>query len=74
MSLAAWYLHNVDQCARLADDAEPCECRFVSERQVWLGILAREIGADVVRLEAVLALLPIDDVTSGEDDLGLLTD
>lgn len=60
MSLATFYLHKVDQCARLADDAEPCERdHFISERQAWLDILAREIGTDAVRLETVLALLPV---------------
>ena len=56
MSLASCYLHKIDQCARLADDAEPCERDgFVTERQTWLRILAGEIGADVVSLETVLA-------------------
>lgn len=56
MSLAPFYLHKVDQCARLANDAaEPCERdRFISERQEWLRILAGEIGTDAERLEAVL--------------------
>lgn len=59
MSLAAFYLHKVDQCAHLAEEAEPCERRrFVSERHAWLQILAGEIGADAERLEAALALLP----------------
>ena len=62
MSLASFYLDKFDQCARLADDAaEPCERdRFISQRQVWLRVLAGEIGADAERLEAVLALLPIE--------------
>jgi hypothetical protein len=60
MSLAAWYLHKVDQCARLADDAaDPCgHDRFVSERSEWLRVLADEMGADVGVLEATIALLP----------------
>jgi hypothetical protein len=59
MSLAAWYLHKVDQCARLADAArDPCDHdRFVSERCEWLQVLADEIGADVGVLEATIALL-----------------
>lgn len=58
MSLAAFYLHKVDQCARLADDAEPCERdHFISERQEWLDILAQEIGTDAVHLETALALI-----------------
>jgi len=60
MSLASFYLHKVDQCTRLADDAEPCErARYVSERQEWLRILAQEIDTDTVRLETVLALLSL---------------
>jgi len=57
MSLAAWYLHKVDQCARLADDAmDPRDhARFVSERHDWLRFLAVEIGADVGVLEAAIA-------------------
>jgi hypothetical protein len=59
MSLACFYLHKIDQCARLADDTEPCERdRLVTERQEWLRVLAREIDTDPVRLETVLALLP----------------
>jgi hypothetical protein len=58
MSLAAWYLHKIDQCARVADNADPCDRdRFVSERLEWLRILAREIGTDAVGLETVLALV-----------------
>ena len=60
MSLGSFYLHKVDQCARLADDAaEPCErARLVSERQAWLRILAGEIGTDATRLEAALVGWP----------------
>ena len=66
MSLAAWYLHKVEQCASLAADAvDPCDhAGFVCERDLWLRILAGEIGADVVALEATFALLPIDDEKS----------
>ena len=62
MSLASFYLHKLEQCARLAHGAaEPCERdRFISERQAWLQILAGVIGTDPVRLEAALALLPLD--------------
>jgi hypothetical protein len=61
MSMASFYLQKVDQCARLADDAEPRErARFRSERYAWLRSLAREIGADDAILEAAIALLPID--------------
>jgi hypothetical protein len=60
MSLAAFYLHKVDECVRLADDArDPCDHdRFVSERCEWLRVLADEIGADVGVVEATIALLP----------------
>ena len=66
MSLAAWYLHKVEQCASLADDAmDPCDrAGFVSERNEWLQVLAGEIGADVVALKATIALLPMDDEKS----------
>jgi hypothetical protein len=59
MSLAAWYLHKVDMYPRLAEgSAEPgVRCRYESEREVWLQILAKEIGADAVDLEAVIAMV-----------------
>src|SRR3954470_24397631 len=59
MSLAAWYLHKVDQSARLADDAaEPAvRWRHEWEREAWRQILAKEIGADVVDVEAVIAMV-----------------
>jgi hypothetical protein len=68
MPLASFYLHKVDQSARLADNAaEPCErASLVSERQAWLRILAGEISTDAMRLEAVLALLPIDDAATSK--------
>jgi hypothetical protein len=58
MSLAAWYLHKVDQCARRARDAaEPSErCRFESERKGWLLVLSEETGAEAVNLEIAIAL------------------
>jgi hypothetical protein len=61
--LAAWYLHNVEQCARLAGAATDAHdvARFASERCEWLGFLAEEIGADVGLLEAAIALLPMED-------------
>jgi len=41
------------------DAAEPgVRCRYQSERQAWLQILAEEIGADVVDLEATTAAVP----------------
>jgi hypothetical protein len=60
MSLVSFYLHKVDQCARIADDAtDPCDrARFVAERYEWLRVLAEEIGADAGVLEATIALLP----------------
>jgi hypothetical protein len=63
MSLAAWYLHKVDQCLRLTDDAAEAldVARFTSERSEWLRLLAEEIGADVAVLEAAIASLPIED-------------
>jgi hypothetical protein len=38
MSLAAWYCHKADQCARLANDAiEPHQrSDFETERELWL--------------------------------------
>lgn len=56
MSLAAWYLHKVDQCARLAEEAsEPSQrCRFESERRFWLQILAEKIRVDEKTLEAAI--------------------
>ena len=56
MSLAAWYLHKVDQYARLAEDAaEPSQrCRFESERRFWLQILAETIQVDNEALEATI--------------------
>jgi hypothetical protein len=58
MSLPAWYLHKVDQCARLAENAaEPSHRRrFESKRKAWLRILADEIRADEATMRAVLAL------------------
>jgi hypothetical protein len=56
---AAFHLHKVDQCARLAEDAaEPSHLE--SERRAWLQILAREISADPKTLEATIALLPME--------------
>jgi len=61
MTVAAFYLHKVDECARLAEDAEPGQrWRFESERQEWLHILAGEIGADAAALEAAITLLPME--------------
>ena len=50
MSLAAWYLHKADQCARLAKDAiEPRKrSDFENERKLWLQI-AEQIEMDEVR-------------------------
>jgi len=49
MSLAAWYLHKADQCARLAKDAiEPRKRDFETERKLWLQI-AEQIQMDEVR-------------------------
>ena len=64
MSIAAWYLQKMDQCARLAKEtSEPRErSRFESERTVWLQLLAQEIGMDEPALENVVALEP----TSGK--------
>jgi hypothetical protein len=58
MSLSAWYLHKVIQCARLAKDAaSPSErCRFESEREGWRQVLAEEIGAEAATLEIATAL------------------
>jgi hypothetical protein len=57
---AAFYLHKVDECARLAGDARDPrdQSRFISERRHWLQFLADEIGTDVGLLEAVIASLP----------------
>jgi hypothetical protein len=50
MSLAAWYYHKADQCARLAKDAiEPRKrSDFETERKLWLQ-LAEQIEMDEVR-------------------------
>jgi hypothetical protein len=50
MSLAAWYLHKADQCARLAKDATEPRKRsdFETERKLWLQI-AEQIERDEVR-------------------------
>jgi hypothetical protein len=70
MSIAAFYLHKADQCARLELSAEPAErCRYESERKAWMRTLATEIGADVVALEAIIAaesqsLLPAPSSTT----------
>jgi hypothetical protein len=50
MSLAAWYHHKADQCARLAKDAiEPRKrSDFEIERKLWLEI-AEQIEMDEVR-------------------------
>lgn len=63
MSFAAWYLHKVNQCARLADDATDASDleRFASERSEWLRLLAEEIGADVRLVEDAVALLSVED-------------
>ena len=60
MRLAAFYLHKVDECARLAGDARDArdQSRFISERRHWLQFLADEIGTDVGLPEAVIASLP----------------
>jgi hypothetical protein len=65
MSLAAWYLHKIDQCARLANDAaEPNQrCRLESERRFWLQILAEKIQVDEETLEAVIEQMG-DDVVN----------
>jgi hypothetical protein len=57
MAVAAWYLQKVDQCSRLAGKAtKPSQrCRHESDRRAWLQILAKEIGADMGALEAVIA-------------------
>ena len=49
MSLAAWYYHKADQCARLAKDAiEPRKrSDFEIERKLWLQI-AEQIEIDEV--------------------------
>src|SRR4029077_7366333 len=49
MSLAAWYYHKADQCARLAKDAiEPRKrSDFETERKLWLQI-AEQIEMDEV--------------------------
>jgi hypothetical protein len=59
MSLAAWYLHKIDQSARLAEDAADPGQRscFESERKFWVQILAEKMQVDEVTLEAVLALM-----------------
>ena len=52
MSLAAWYLHKADQCARLAKDAiEPRKrSDFENERKLWLQIAEQiEMDEDEVR-------------------------
>jgi hypothetical protein len=50
MSLAAWYLHKADQCARLAKDAiEPRKrSDFETERKLWLQ-MTEQIERDEVR-------------------------
>ena len=50
MSLAVWYYHKADQCARLAKDAiEPRKrSDFENERKLWLQI-AEQIEMDEVR-------------------------
>jgi hypothetical protein len=50
MSLAAWYLHKADQCARLAKNAIEPRKRFdlETERKLWLQI-AEQIEMDEVR-------------------------
>jgi hypothetical protein len=50
MSLASWYYHKADQCARLAKDAiEPRKrSDFETERKLWLQI-AEQIEMDEVR-------------------------
>jgi hypothetical protein len=42
MSLAAWYLHKADQCARMAKDAadQYTRTKFESEKKLWLEIAA----------------------------------
>jgi hypothetical protein len=54
MSLAAFYLHKVDQCARLTEDAAPPgqRCRFESERRFWLQIMDEKLQVDEEALEA----------------------
>ena len=49
MSLAAWYLHKADQCARLANEAVEPRKRsdFEIERKLWLQI-ADQIERDEV--------------------------
>jgi hypothetical protein len=49
MSLAAWYHHKADQCARLANDAGEPRKRFdlEAERKLWLQI-AEQIEMDEV--------------------------
>jgi hypothetical protein len=56
MSPAEWYLHNVDKCARLAEDAtDPSErAEYLSDRDAWLQVLAEEMGTDVAALAAAL--------------------
>jgi hypothetical protein len=48
MSLAAWYLHKADQCARLAKDATEPRKRsdFETERKLWLQIIWGELLAN----------------------------
>ena len=50
MSLAAWYYHKADQCARLAKDADEPRKRydFETERKLWLEI-AEQVKRDEVR-------------------------
>jgi hypothetical protein len=49
MSLAAWYLHKADQCARLAKDTTDPRKRsdFETEGKLWLQI-AEQIEMDEV--------------------------
>jgi hypothetical protein len=49
MSLAAWYYHKADQCARAKDAIEPRKrSDFETERKLWLQI-ADQIEMDEVR-------------------------
>ena len=49
MSLAAWYLHKADQCARLAKDAiEPRKrSDFETEGKLWVA-MAEQVEMDEV--------------------------
>jgi hypothetical protein len=53
MSFILWYLHKVNQCARLAKEAgDPGErSQFETERQLWLQVAEAEQNRESISLE-----------------------